>query len=111
MSDAELLKQNGILFGDNVGAIAQVKNRQCGARTKHIDIRHQFMRDLWEDRTLRVEYIPTDENEADIYTKTTYATIHHKHRGKVREDKMWLNRVFNPPTIQREDVVTYGPQN
>ena len=99
MSNLEPLKQPGILLGDNEGAIALVKNRQSGARTKHINIRHHFLRDLWEDGALRVEYIPTDENEADICTKNTSAIIHHKHRGKVKEGKMWSNRVFNPPTI------------
>ena len=68
------------------------------------------MRDLWEDGALRVEYIPTDMNEAEICTKNTLAITYHKQGGKVREGQIWLNRVFIPPTFQREDVVTYDTQ-
>ena len=107
INDIGVAVDPGLILGDNEGAISLVKNRQSGARTKHIDIRHHFLRDLWEEGTLKVEHIPTDDNEADICTKNTSAVIHHKHRGKVREAKLWLNRVFNPPTIQREDVVIY----
>jgi len=46
MSNVEPLKQPGILLGDNKGAIALVKNRYNGARTKHIDIRHHILRNL-----------------------------------------------------------------
>lgn len=46
MSNIAPLTQPGILFGDNKGAIALVKNKTEGARTKHIDIRHQFFLDL-----------------------------------------------------------------
>ena len=46
MNDVEPLIQPGILLGDNKGAIALVKNRQSRARTKHIVIRHHFLKDL-----------------------------------------------------------------
>ena len=46
-----------LILGDNEGALALVKNRQTGARTKHIDIRHHFLRDLWEDGIMKVEHI------------------------------------------------------
>ena len=37
--DIEPLMKPGLILGDNEGALALVKNRQVGARTKHIDIR------------------------------------------------------------------------
>ena len=105
MSKAEL---PSLILGDNEGAISLVKNRQSGARTKHIDIRHHFLRDLWEDGLLRVAHISSEENEADICTKNVTAALHLKLRGRIRDGKLWLNRLFNPPTTQREDVVIYG---
>ena len=66
----------GIIFEDNMGAIYLVRNRQVGCRTKHIDNRHHFMRDLWERDKLKVEYIETDLNEADICTKNLPLTLH-----------------------------------
>jgi hypothetical protein len=98
----------GLILGDNEGAIALVKNRQSGARTKHIDIRHHFLRDLWEDGVLRVGHIPSEENEADICTKNVSAALHLKLKGRIRDSRLWLSSLISPPTIQREDVVIYG---
>src|SRR5882762_4938951 len=54
---------------DNQGAIALSKDNKFHARTKHIDIRHHFIREAIEDWKLSVVYIPTDDNPADIFTK------------------------------------------
>lgn len=37
--------------------------------TKHIDIRHRFVRGSVQDNLVRVEYLPTEEMLADIFTK------------------------------------------
>jgi C4-type Zn-finger protein len=39
-------KTTSIIYEDNLGAIYLVKNMKVSARTKHIDIRHHFMREL-----------------------------------------------------------------
>ena len=103
--DIDPLLKPGLILGDNEGALKLVKNRQVGARTKHIDIRHHFMRDKWEDGWLRVAHIPGEENEADICTKNVTLKLHQKHRERIRKGKLWLLRLCNNPTIQREDVV------
>ena len=54
---------------DNQGAIDFAKNAQFSQRTKHIDIKYHFIRDHIENRTIKLEYIPTRENIADIFTK------------------------------------------
>ena len=110
INDIGTVVQLGLILGDNEGAIALVKNRQSGARTKHIDIRHHFLRDLWEDGIMRVGHIPSEENEADICTKNVSAVLHLKLRGRIRDSKLWLRELFSPPTIQREDVVIYGQE-
>ncbi|XP_020415606.1 uncharacterized protein LOC109948093 [Prunus persica] len=38
-------------------------------RTKHIDIRHHFIRDLVEDKILSLEFVPSVKQLADILTK------------------------------------------
>jgi len=58
-----------ILLEDNTGAIFLVKNQQVGPRTKHIDVRHHFIRELHEDGSLVVKYTESEDNEADITTK------------------------------------------
>nr|ABN08974.1 gag-pol polyprotein, putative [Medicago truncatula] len=39
------------------------------SRTKHIDIRHHFIRDLVEDKVVTLEHVATEEQLADIFTK------------------------------------------
>jgi hypothetical protein len=41
-------KKPAIIYEDNLGTIFLVKNQKVSSRTKHIDIRHHFMRDLQE---------------------------------------------------------------
>ena len=61
------------LFCDNQGAIALAKNPVNHKRSKHIDIRFHFIRDeITEDR-LCLEYIPSGDNLADIFTKPVTA--------------------------------------
>ena len=54
---------------DNQGAIALAKNYISNSRTKHIERRHLKIRELTEEFVVRPEFVPTDENVADIMTK------------------------------------------
>ena len=58
-----------LLQGDNHGAIKLSQNPITHSRSKHIDIRHHFVRDLVEREVIQLQYIPTDQNIADILTK------------------------------------------
>lgn len=57
------------LKADNQSAIALSKNNVQHARTKHIDIRHHFIRECVETGTITLEYVPTEDNVADFFTK------------------------------------------
>ena len=57
------------LLCNNQGAIALAKDNKYHARTKHIDLRHHFIREVVEEEKIVVTYIPTGENVADIFTK------------------------------------------
>jgi hypothetical protein len=54
---------------DNQGAIALAKNYISNSRTKHIERRHLKIRELVEQLQVRPEFVPTDDNVADIMTK------------------------------------------
>ncbi|RVW69235.1 Retrovirus-related Pol polyprotein from transposon TNT 1-94 [Vitis vinifera] len=58
-----------VVFCDNTSAINISKNPVLHSRTKHIDIRHHFIRDLVEDKVVSLEYVPTEGQIADILTK------------------------------------------
>jgi hypothetical protein len=54
---------------DNQGSICLTKNAGSHSRTKHIDVRHFFIRDEVEKGAIMFEYIPTAEMAADVLTK------------------------------------------
>ncbi|GJV94572.1 putative ribonuclease H-like domain-containing protein [Tanacetum coccineum] len=60
---------NTKIYIDNNSAICIVKNPVYHSRTKHIDIRHHFIRDCYEKKLINVDHIHTDENVADLLTK------------------------------------------
>ncbi|GJR59162.1 putative ribonuclease H-like domain-containing protein [Tanacetum coccineum] len=54
---------------DNKSTICIVKNLVYHSKTKHIEIRHHFIRDCYEKKLISVEKIHTDLNVADLLTK------------------------------------------
>ncbi|GJQ96957.1 hypothetical protein Tco_0008096 [Tanacetum coccineum] len=54
---------------DNESAICVVKNPVYHSKTKHIEIRHHFIRDSYEKRLIEMVKIHTDYNVADLLTK------------------------------------------
>ena len=54
---------------DNKAAIDSSYNPENHARTKHIDRRHYFIRELVEEGRLVVPYVSTVDNHADFFTK------------------------------------------
>ncbi|KAI3646834.1 hypothetical protein MP228_009762 [Amoeboaphelidium protococcarum] len=58
-----------LIHEDNQGAIAVINGNKTHSRTKHIDVRHHFIRTCVRDGHLRVVYCPTDLMLADILTK------------------------------------------
>lgn len=59
-----------IILEDNQGAIALSKNVGYQAQTKHIDIRHHFVREKIESKEVDVQYIETKHQQVDILTKS-----------------------------------------
>ena len=45
------------------------KNLIQHSKTKHIDIRHHFIRDLVKDKVVTLEHVTIEEQLADIFTK------------------------------------------
>ena len=82
-------KVPSVLLEDNTGAIFLIKNQQVGPRTKHIDVRHHFLRELHEDGRLIVKYTKLDDNDADIMTKNVTFILLLKHRNHVRNGMMF----------------------
>ena len=54
---------------DNMSTICLTKNPIQHSRTKHIEIRHHFIRDHVQNGDILIEFVCTDDNLADLFTK------------------------------------------
>jgi hypothetical protein len=70
------LRPPTVLHVDNQSAIAIARNPEFHDRTKHIEVRHHFLRHKVEGEEIRLEYTPTDDQVADVLTK---GIVHAKH--------------------------------
>ncbi|CAL8999958.1 unnamed protein product [Prunus brigantina] len=69
LEDYGLTQSCFLIYCDNMSAIDISKNPVQHSRTKHIDIRHHFIRDRVEDKILSLEFVPFEKQLADILTK------------------------------------------
>jgi FPC/CPF motif-containing protein YcgG len=60
------------LLCDNESAIKLTNNPINHSRTKHIDIRHHFLRDHGAKGDIALSHVSTDKQLADIFTKPLY---------------------------------------
>ena len=61
--------QPAIIRNDNQGALSLVKNPVKHSKSKHIDIRYHFIRECYNDGQILLDYVPSAENVADVFTK------------------------------------------
>lgn len=66
------------LLTDNKGSIKLAENPVYHKRTKHIDIRHHFIRDTLKNGIIDVDFVPTEDMGADILTKALTSAKHYK---------------------------------
>jgi hypothetical protein len=57
------------LCGDNQGAIFIASNAVQEKRSKHIDIRYHYIREVVERKEVSLYFVETDSNPADMFTK------------------------------------------
>jgi hypothetical protein len=58
-----------VVYGDNQSTIAVSKNGIKGERTKHVAVKYAFITDYIDDGAVQLQWIPTREQHADIFTK------------------------------------------
>lgn len=61
--------QPSVIFEDNQSTISLSKNAKFHARTKHIDVKHHFIRDKFENNEIILKYCSSNMMLADILTK------------------------------------------
>ena len=58
-----------VVYCDNSSAINISKNSIQHSKTKHIEIRYHFIRNLVERKIVVLEYIPSERQNTNIFTK------------------------------------------
>ncbi|GJV71674.1 hypothetical protein Tco_1491669 [Tanacetum coccineum] len=67
--DCDIIYENVPIFCNNTSAIAISNNPVLHSRTKHIDIRYNFIRDCILKGDIELHFIPTQYQLDDIFTK------------------------------------------
>ena len=57
------------IYGDNQGSLDLVRNPVKHNKSKHIDIKYHFIRDLYTTNKIDLSHVRSDDNIADIMTK------------------------------------------
>ena len=69
MADLGISVEMPILHCDSQSAIQLAKNPVFHAKTKHVDVKYHFIREVLEDKLLQLAKVHTSENPADLLTK------------------------------------------
>jgi hypothetical protein len=84
LAELDLSSSTGsTVYGDNQSAIAVSKNGVKGERTKHIDIKYHFVTEAVENKIVKLQWIPTAEQQADIFTKALSSPVFLKLRAEL----------------------------
>ena len=59
-----------MVFCDSQSALDLSKNSMYHSRTKHINVRYHWIRDVIEQKLLKLKKIHTSKNDADMLTKS-----------------------------------------
>ena len=76
---------------DNVGAMFMAENKNTNQRTRHIDIRYNFIREFIEDGFLKIIFVKTADNISDGMTKNISGDLYEKHSPKLVCEKESMN--------------------
>ena len=73
------VSKSGILYGDNVGSLFLVENKQVGQRTKQINVWYHFIRQKKEEGVLHTLFRRSEDNRSDVMTKNVTVNLFQNH--------------------------------
>ena len=71
------------VFEDNQGAIQLARNPITNSNSKHIDVRHHFIRELVARREISITHVSSEYQHADFLTKAISKESFELHRDFV----------------------------
>jgi hypothetical protein len=76
-----------VIYGDNQGAIKYCHTKESYGKMKHIDIKYMYTREQVVKGVVTIRYVESQNNPADILTKTVGKAkfVQHKERFGLRD--------------------------
>lgn len=72
-----------MIRGDNQGSINLAHNPIYHGRTKHVEVRHHFIREKILSKEISLEFVPTGQQLADVFTKALGRIAFERIRSKL----------------------------
>ena len=75
-----------VVLIDNIGAIEMLDSKTGQCKTKHIDTRFHWIKQYVDDNQVKVDYIKSENNVADMLTKNLQPRLFERHSNKLVKD-------------------------
>ena len=72
---------------DNIAAMFMAETANASSRTRHVDVRYHFVQEFVEDGFIKIEFVTTDKNLADMFTKNVKHNIYKNHHDLFVDDR------------------------
>ena len=89
---------------DNVGAIWLANNSSVSERTKHVDSKAYFVRDMIKDQVIEIYFVKSAENDSDIMTKNQQGQHYMYAKSKLVHTMQEMNKKNAIEDIEDEET-------
>jgi len=77
-SDLQIItNRSSLLYSDSIMVLLLIDESSPYQRSKHIDTRYHYIRDILQKGEIQMDYVSFEENPADIFTKALDVDLHH----------------------------------
>ena len=68
------------------------KSQLSSGRTRHMDTRYHFVNDMQNEGLIKIKFVPTKDNVADVATKNVTAEVMDTHIDAITAEKNYWER-------------------
>jgi len=77
-SDLQIvINRSSLLYSDSITVLLLTDESSPYQRSKHIDTGYHYIRDILQKGEIQVNYMLSEKNPVDIFTKAFSADLHH----------------------------------
>ena len=81
-----------LMLGDNKSANAMAVNNSAHQSSRHIRLRYHFIREQVEEGAVKLQWVPTGQQLADVLTKPLHGQAF----------RQWRDRLVAPPPVSSD---------